>query len=90
MKAEMIEMKTVVINIFCIFQEVEENMNIMEREMEATKTPKWNFQRCKKIISDMKNQLDRINIGLDIMSEKICELEDITNETNKNETAQKD
>lgn len=43
MKVEMIEMKTAVINIFCIFQEVEENMNITEREMEATKTPKWNF-----------------------------------------------
>lgn len=43
MKAEMIEMKTAVINIFCILQEVKDNMNIMERVMEATKTPKWNF-----------------------------------------------
>lgn len=63
----MIEMKTAVINISCILQEVKDNMNIMERVMEATKTPKWNFQRCKKIISDMKNQLDRINSRLDTM-----------------------
>lgn len=32
-------MKTAIINIFYIFTKVEENMNIMDREMEDTKSP---------------------------------------------------
>ena len=36
--AEMIEMKVAIINIFCIFKKVEENINIMEREMEDAET----------------------------------------------------
>lgn len=63
MKAEMIEMKTAIINIF---SKVEENMNIMEREMKDTKRPKCNFQTRKKIIFDMKKTLGRINSRLDI------------------------
>lgn len=39
MKAEMIKMKTAIINVFCIFTQVEENMNIMDKEMEDTKSP---------------------------------------------------
>lgn len=38
--AEIIEMKTAI--IFYIFRKVEKNMNIMEREMEDRKRPKWN------------------------------------------------
>lgn len=41
--AEMIDMKVAIINIFCIFKKVEENINIMEREMEDAERPKWNF-----------------------------------------------
>lgn len=73
-----------ILNIFHTCKEVNEQMNIVRKEIETRKNNHMEILKMKTTMSEMKLFLDEINRRLNIEKEKIIELEGITVKQRKN------
>lgn len=73
-----------ILNIFHTCKEVNEQMNIVRKEIETRKNNQMEILKMKNTMSEMKLFLDEINRRLNIEKEKIIELEGITMKQRKN------